>query len=262
VAAKGEPKGGAARAATAEEIELLGIEIAAQAGLDKVTWDGTADTYPSRCITDQLGGPLALTLVHRAHEVGLLTYFSAGFRFANIPDAVVTAVDGIGIGGAQILRLMDKNTGNHGPFLPDNINRILAIRDQAADTPAGRGARLLARMDRLHFEGTLGVDDEPTRVALFEALCNGDVAEAEHIASGLVGLLALPVDSVHPLLAWAKRLLGGSGLLAEQRIGQMGWGQFVARVRRAADRADLIQLADLLQQASSCGAGQAVAAVH
>ena len=255
-------RGGAVQAATAEEIGLLGIEIAAQAGLDKVTWDGTADTYPSRCITDQLGGPLALTLVHRAHEVGLLTYFSAGFRFANIPDAVVTAVDGIGIGGAQILRLMDKNTGNHGPFLPDNINRILAIRDQAADTPAGRGARLLARMDRLHFEGTLGVDDEPTRVALFEALCNGDVAEAEHIASGLVGLLALPVDSVHPLLAWAKRLLGGSGLLAEQRIGQVGWGQFVARVRRAADRADLIQLADLLQQASSCGAGQAVAAVH
>ena len=255
-------RGGAVQAATAEEIGLLGIEIAAQAGLDKVTWDGTADTYPSRCITDQLGGPLALTLVHRAHEVGLLTYFSAGFRFANIPDAVVTAVDGIGIGGAQILRLMDKNTGNHGPFLPDNINRILAIRDQAADTPAGRGARLLACMDRLHFEGTLGVDDEPTRVALFEALCNGDVAEAEHIASGLVGLLALPVDSVHPLLAWAKRLLGGSGLLAEQRIGQVGWGQFVARVRRAADRADLIQLADLLQRASSCGAGQAVAAVH
>ncbi|WP_454131976.1 hypothetical protein [Microbacterium lacticum] len=240
------------RATTAEEIGLLGIEIAAQAGLDKVTWDGTADTYPSRCITDQLGGPLALTLVHRAHEKGLLTYFSAGFRFDNIPDAVVTAVDGIGIGGAQILRFMDKRTGNHGPFLPDNIHCILAIRDEAADSPAGRAARLLARLDRLHYEGTLTSADEPKRAALFEALRAGDLPGAERITNGLAPVLNAPADAVHPLLAWATRLLDAANpILAEQRIGASDWDQFRARIRHAADRTDLIQLADLLQQASS-----------
>src|SRR5699024_4637476 len=100
VSVTGEPRW----ARTQREIGLLGVEIAAAAGFDKVTWDGTADTYPSRCITDQLTKPVAVELVHRAHEAGLLTYYSAGFRFSNIPDAVTTGVDGIGIGGAQILR--------------------------------------------------------------------------------------------------------------------------------------------------------------
>jgi hypothetical protein len=90
-------KHGKARwANTHEEIGFLGIGITLAAGFDKVTWDGTADTYPSRCITDQLTRPTAIALVHRAHEAGLLTYFSAGFRFGNIPDAVITGVDGIG----------------------------------------------------------------------------------------------------------------------------------------------------------------------
>ncbi|MDC4233744.1 hypothetical protein M3T53_08510 [Actinomyces sp. B33] len=248
IRAHGEP----ISATTPEEIGLLGIEIAARAGLDKVTWDGTADTYPSRCITDQLGAPLALTLVHRAHEVGLLTYFSAGFRFDSLPDAVVTGVDGIGIGGAQILRFMDKRTGNHGPFLPGNIHRILAVRDEAAATPAGLGARLLARLDRLHFEGALSSGDEPRRIALFEALRDGDTVEAERVIGELRHILDLPGDAIHPLLAWASRLLdGGDSLLARQRIGCRQWGRYLSRIRRAAEHADLVRLADLLHQASS-----------
>lgn len=164
----------------------------------------------------------------------------------------MTAVDGIGIGGAQILRFMDKRTGNHGPFLPDNIHRILAIRDEAADSPAGRAARLLARLDRLHYEGTLTSADEPKRAALFEALRAGDLPGAERITNGLAPVLNAPADAVHPLLAWATRLLDAANpILAEQRIGASDWDQFRARIRHAADRTDLIQLADLLQQASS-----------
>ncbi|THV40220.1 zinc-binding dehydrogenase [Glycomyces buryatensis] len=72
-------------AADRYSIGLLGIELAAAGGFDKVTWDGTADTYPSRCVIEQLAFEQAVALVHRAHEAGLLTYFSAGFRFVH-PD--------------------------------------------------------------------------------------------------------------------------------------------------------------------------------
>jgi len=45
---------------------------------------------------EQLGFRDALELVHRAHSVGLVTYMSAGFKFHNIQDAVLSGVDGIG----------------------------------------------------------------------------------------------------------------------------------------------------------------------
>ena len=115
-----------------------GIELAALGGFDKVTWDGASDTYPSQCIILQLGFQNALELVHRAHSVGLTTYMSgmcpyrraapavaddllAGFKFAQIHDAVVSGVDGIGIGGAQILRYMDSRTGMHGPYVSSHV---------------------------------------------------------------------------------------------------------------------------------------------
>jgi uncharacterized protein (UPF0264 family) len=107
---------------------LLGIELALAGGFDKVTWDGTGDSYPSGCVLEQISASEALTLVHLAHEAGLLTYFSAGFRFQHLPRAVETGVDGVGVGGAQILRYMDKATGHHGPFVPENIGCILATR--------------------------------------------------------------------------------------------------------------------------------------
>lgn len=99
------------------DIGRRAVELAALGGFNKVTWDGAADTYPSRCIMDQLGFQNGLELVHRAHSAGLITYMSAGFKFHNIKDAVVTGVDGIGIGGAQILRCMDGVSGMHGPYV-------------------------------------------------------------------------------------------------------------------------------------------------
>jgi hypothetical protein len=38
----------------------------------------------------------------------------------DLQDAVYTGVDGIGLGGAQILRYMDKQTGMHGPYVSYN----------------------------------------------------------------------------------------------------------------------------------------------
>jgi hypothetical protein len=157
------------------EIGLLGIELVKAGGFDKVTWDGSADTYPSVPVMEQLTHAEALELVHRAHERGLRTYFSAGFRFPHIPLAVYTGVDGVGIGGAQILRYMDSETGYHGPFQPENISRILAIRDEAARGPLGRAAALLARLDWRSFQGRLDERQETFRARLYEALSRQQV---------------------------------------------------------------------------------------
>ena len=93
------------------------IQVVLQGGFDKVTVDGAADFYPSTVLLDQLGLRQSLEWVHEAHSVGLTTYMSAGFKFDDVPPAVYTGVDGIGIGGAQILRYMDHATGSHGPYV-------------------------------------------------------------------------------------------------------------------------------------------------
>ncbi len=91
-----------------------------------------------------------------------------------------------GIGGAQILRYMDSDTGFHGPFQPENIPAILATRDEAASSPLGRAAALLARLDWLSSQGKLTDAQEQQREELFQALCRKEVEgllEAEPLRS-------------------------------------------------------------------------------
>jgi len=171
-----DDRGGGSRQVTdRREIGLLAIELVVAGGFDKVTWDGSADTYPSVPIMEQISHATALELVHRAHERGLRTYFSAGFRFPHIAAAVHTGVDGVGIGGAQILRYMDSETGYHGPFKPENLPRILALRDEAARDPLGRAAALLARLDWLSSKGQLDERQEALRNGLYQALSRKQV---------------------------------------------------------------------------------------
>lgn len=165
------------------EVGLLGIKIVNQSGLKKIAWDGTADEYPSRCIIEQLGFKSALRLVHEAHQLGLLTYFSAGFRFNHIESAVYAGVDGIGIGGAQILRYMDNQTGNHGPFISGNIQKILATRNLAESTVIGRSARFLSYLDSLYNRGQCISNCNELRVNLFDMLLQEEEKELLTILS-------------------------------------------------------------------------------
>ena len=119
--------GKAKRITDKTEIAKLGIEIAKAGNFDKVTFDGTANWYPSDPIMEQLGYKNSLVLVHKAHERGLLTYFSAGFRFKHLTDIVQTGTDGIGLGGAQILRFMDSKNGYQDPFKQENIKKFLIL---------------------------------------------------------------------------------------------------------------------------------------
>lgn len=236
------------------EIGLLGIRIAAEAGLNKVTWDGTADTYPSSCIIEQLGYDKALTLVHRAHERGLLTYFSAGFRFPQISTAVHTGVDGIGIGGAQILRFMDYDNGNHGPFKTANIVKILEARNYAEAQTPGIAAKLLARLDQMKFEGVLTPGQDELRMQLFEAMKAGDEIRILAIRESLPEIAGLEDDISTPMaLSSARRLLNRIST-SENPIPP---APVISLLRRAIDASDPTMANIALRQHSKVSSARA-----
>ena len=189
------------------EIAKLGIEIAKKGNFDKVMFDGTANWYPSDPIMEQLGYKNSLKLVHMAHEKGLLTYFSAGFRFKHLTDIVQTGTDGIGLGGAQILRFMDPKNGYQDPFKQENVKKILDINQKAANNIVGQGSILLTRLDRMYFEGSLPSWAEGQRNNLYIALLNKDEQSISNVLDDLQEIMQLPIDLVHPLVAWAQRLI-------------------------------------------------------
>lgn len=187
------------------KIALLGIDLVAEGGFSKITWDGTADTYPSKCFIEQIPTDKALTLVHKAHEHGLLTYFSAGFRFHHIHKTVLTGVDGIGIGGAQILRLMDSSNGHHGPFLTSNIENILKYRNEAEISRHGKQVRALCRLDRLAYERSISAEENELRNFLFSSLSSGKVLENHDV--DIESILSLSNDVDDPITSASQRLL-------------------------------------------------------
>ncbi|KAF8598644.1 hypothetical protein BDV93DRAFT_561149 [Ceratobasidium sp. AG-I] len=196
------------------------IELAALGGFDKVTWDGASDSYPSTPLlklSDAANdhGLLSLQdateLVHRAHSAGLTTYFSAGFKSAHIKIAVHSGVDGIGIGGAQVLRNMDDASKMHGEYKESRIEQLIKERDKAADETLGKAARALARLDQMYFEGSINVNEIDHRTELFDLL-----REKDHRLDRIDDLLGLETlkkvmeikeDVKRPWKARADRLL-------------------------------------------------------
>lgn len=233
-------------------IGLLGIELTKAGGFDKVTWDGSADTYPSKCILEQLSHSEAVELVHKAHEQGLLTYFSAGFRYHHIPLAIYTGVDGVGVGGAQILRYMDKTTGYHGPFKPENISHILKIRDDAANNWQGKAAALLSRLDRMFYEGSLTLNQNIRRLELFEAIRAQNQTTCEQLLANFEAIAQLPADTQHPLMKWGQRVIkaGEQSLMAQGRTREE-WISFTWLIQQAIENEDLDLLSDELHIARS-----------
>ncbi|KAI0350304.1 hypothetical protein OH77DRAFT_1088113 [Trametes cingulata] len=239
---------------TPMEICLRGIQLAAQGGFDKVTFDGASDSYPSVPVIRQFSFADALELVHEAHSVGLVTYMSAGFTFKNIKDAVYTGVDGIGLGGAQILRYMDKNTGMHGPYTEENIDRIKVEREDAEKSLRGRGAHLLARLDHMHFEGSVTEDEAVIRIPLYNALLRQDDAAIEHIlkevpAAGKV--LSIFHDGEQPYIGRARRILrSDTPRLRRGMRDDAAWVKFVQTLRDATDRKDEAGLQEFYREAT------------
>ncbi|OWF39018.1 uncharacterized protein LOC110465559 [Mizuhopecten yessoensis] len=191
-------------------IAIRAIEITSIGGFDKITWDGASDTYPSKCIMYQLTFEEALTIVHEAHIRGLVTYFSAGFKFNEIKYAVYAGVDGIGIGGAQVLRFMDGQTGMHGPYTEENIPRILESRNEAANSTRGRGVKLLARLDTMYFEGSITKEHDSLREQLFIAVKSVDESRLVQLLEQLKEVVNMPNEENSPMIGRARRLVNST----------------------------------------------------
>jgi len=229
------------------EICLRGIQLAAQGGFDKSTFDGAEDTYPSVPFIKQISFEQALELVHEAHSVGLSTYMSAGFTFKNIKDAVYTGVDGIGLGGAQILRYMDKETGMHGPYTEENIDRIKVEREDAEKSLRGRGALLLARLDQMYFEGSSTEEENALRLPLYDALLHKNLTEIQRILSeepAAGDVVAIFDDGEQPYVGRARRILRSEapGLRKGSKGDDAKWEKFVTMLKRYVGPKDEVML--------------------
>lgn len=209
------------------EIATRAIEITVIGGFDKITWDGASDTYPSKCIMYQLTFEEALTIVHEAHLRGLITYFSAGFKFNEIKHAVYAGVDGIGIGGAQVLRFMDSETGMHGPYMEENIPKIMENRDEAANSFRGKGVKLLARLDNMFYEGSISEIQNALREELFLALRSINKEKIEDLLGALVDVMRMKDEMNEPIIGRAQRLINAeSPILKKYFETETQWKDF------------------------------------
>mmetsp|Transcript_37952 Transcript_37952/g.83209 ORF Transcript_37952/g.83209 Transcript_37952/m.83209 type:complete len:657 (-) Transcript_37952:215-2185(-) len=237
------------------EIGKLGVVLAAEGGFDKVTFDGAGDVYPSVNILEQLGHPEAVDLIHRAHERGLITYYSAGFKIKDdsIAKAVLTGTDGIGIGGAQVLRHMDHTSGMHGPYQPENLPIILGLRNAAQETLLGRGVHLLCRMDRMFFEGTLDAVFEPKRDKLLQALQTKNEPAVETLMSMMSRIVEYPDDGETPMMGYFNRVLTADNPLVKieaiKDVGEHGWSAMMKKIKILMEAEDENELYEVYRMA-------------
>jgi phosphate/phosphite/phosphonate ABC transporter binding protein len=171
------------------EIARLAIELTKQGGFERVTWDGASNEVPSVPILGQLSHEQVVMLVHEAHKRGLQTYISAGLEPYHMRDAVFTGVDGVGIGTS--LHYIDPETKLMGALKPDAIREALRIRDEAEASIQGKAAILLARLDRMFFEGSLPEEDELHSASLYEAVLARDVQQAQKVMNKLAHIMTI-----------------------------------------------------------------------
>lgn len=176
-------------------IAKLSVELTAEGGWEKVTWDGASDEIPSRPLLahpkDTVQGRLTLgqltEVVHDAHSAGLETYISAGMRQHHMEYAVYSGVDGVGIGTALHKRERTPDGGiKMGALDPALVRETLDVRDAAEASVLGRGARELSRLDSDYSKGTLDAAGNAVREKLAAAMIAGDEAAVGAVLGGSV----------------------------------------------------------------------------
>src|SRR5262249_29484796 len=149
---------------------------------------------------------------------GLETYVSAGMVAKHMQNAVFAGVDGVGIGTS--MHYVDASTKLMGALKPEAIASALRVRDEAAQQPLGRAAAILARLDQMHFEGSLLEPEEERRARLHQAVRSKDESEAADVIAKLARVERLAsidlLDS--PTLARGRRRLA---LLRDERASEL-----------------------------------------
>jgi hypothetical protein len=221
------------------EIGTRGVEIARAGGFDKVTWDGASNEVPSRPITEQISFEQLVDLVHYAHENGLETYISAGMVAKHMEAAVFAGIDGVGIGTS--MHYVDQETKLMGALKPQAVRAALAVRDEAANHPLGRAAKLLARLDQMRFEGSLLESEDDARRKLHQAVRAKNAAAASASISGLARVEALDDATLldNPTLARGRRRLALLDLHRER-------DDHASELGEALERKDAVTVRELL----------------
>lgn len=226
------------------EIARLGIDLTVAGGFEKVTWDGSSNQEPSIPIVEQLSYEQLIELVHTAHERGLETYISAGLQPPHMRLCTYLGVDGVGIGTS--LHDYNPESGLRGQLKAERVREVLDIRDAAAQEPLGRGATLLARMDRMYFEGTLPISLDEKRNQLFEAMRDRREASVVELVLEIGDIPGAATPKDHPIIEQANRVLMS---VAYDPVGlhqNKDWGEFVKTVEKLVDNRDIAELYEVL----------------
>jgi hypothetical protein len=221
------------------EIGAKGVLLARAGGFEKVTWDGASNEVPSKPIVEQISHAELVDLTHLAHENGLETYISAGMLAEHMQNAVFAGIDGVGIGTS--MHYVDKQTKLMGALKPEAITAALRVRDEAAAHPLGRAAKALARLDQMHFEGSLLPAEESERPRLHEAVREKNEAQASASLGKLTRTESLDTVTLlrNPTLARGRRRLARLRLDDARPRG-------VSELGEAIDRKDAIAVRELL----------------
>lgn len=118
--------------------------------------------------------------------------------------------------------------------MEENIDRIIKARDDAEHTTRGRGALLLARLDQMHFEGSLAAAEEALREPLYVALYDINESRIQHLISSDAArnVMSISIDGEQPWMGRARRILRTSEPLLRTSVdalddGDALWETFI-----------------------------------
>ncbi|QHT65345.1 hypothetical protein GXP67_00975 [Rhodocytophaga rosea] len=226
------------------EIARLGIDLAVEGRFEKVTWDGSSNQEPSIPIVEQLSYEELIELIHLAHERGLETYISAGLQPHHMKECTYLGVDGVGIGTS--LHDYNPDTGLRGQLKKERVQEVLEIRNVAAGEPLGRGAALLAKMDRMYFEGTLPISLESKRQKLFELMKKKLEEDVNNLIDEIGEIPGSVLTQEHPVIEQAKRMLISATYDSIGANRDSNWNGLMKSVEKLVKNRDISELYDLL----------------
>ena len=126
----------------------------------------------------------------------------------------------------------------------------MAERENAENCIRGRGARLLVRLDRMHFEGSITPEELRLRDAIYGTLSKITTDKTEEFlgepalyailedCQAAKAVLALSDDGEQPMLGFAKRLLRAGDVALRQGDNGGEWDQFMENLNYAVGEND------------------------
>ncbi|KAL8583828.1 hypothetical protein ACOMHN_040297 [Nucella lapillus] len=229
------------------------IDITLAGGFDQVTWYSSCDetqdpacsnnqSEQTTCVLRRLTSQQILTLVHQAHSRGLLTYFTGGVTCQDIQPAVYGGVDGVGVGGVGMLH--HAKTGRnaserHGPYMEENIPKLLTCRDEAAHSLLGKAVHLLSRLDTMFFEGSLASTENALRAQLYNAIIDKKNDIITSVLSKFEDVVQMPSEAGNPITGMAGRLIARKNpALKDVAESAYEWAMFTTRLKMLLGRGD------------------------